>query len=163
MKRYDSGQTLIEIILALGVAVALITGITFAVTSSLKNATFSKNQNLATQYAQQGMEIVRAIRDRSWAAFISPLGGPNFCLPQNSTELVKRLGLDCDGEGNVGIFIREIRLNNNSPDCTPGAGNTKATVLVQWSDNICKDPGNPYCHEVELVSCFNNINVVPIP
>ena len=163
MKRYESGQSLIEIVLVLSVVVMVITGITFAVTSSLKNATFSKNQNLASAYAQQGMEIVRGIRDRSWSAFFSLPGGPFFCLPQNSTELVNRSGPDCDGEGNVGIFIREIRLNNNSLDCTAGAGNTKATVLVQWSDSICKDPSNLYCHEVKLVSCFSNINVVPTP
>lgn len=163
LKRYDSGQTLIEIILALGVAVAVITGITFAITSSLKNATFTKNQNLASLYAQEGLEIVRAIRDRSWAAFTSLPGGPNFCLPQGSSVLVNRGGPDCDGEGNVGIFIREIRLNNNSPDCTAGFGNTRATVLVQWSDSICTNPGNPFCHQVELVSCFVNVNVVPTP
>lgn len=161
--KYDSGQTLIEIVLALSVAVAVITGITFAVTSSLTNATFTKNQNLATTYAQQGMETVRAIRDRSWSAFFSVPGGPFFCLPENSTDLVNRSGLNCDGEGNVGIFIREIRLNNNSPDCTAGFGNTKATVLVQWSDSKCTSPGNPFCHRVELVSCFTNINFAPIP
>lgn len=160
----NSGQTLIEIILALSVAVAIITGITFAITSSLKNATFTKNQNLASFYAQQGIEVVRAIRDRSWTSFTSIPGGPNFCLPENSTELVSRSGPDCDGEGNVGIFIREIKLNNNSADCTAGEGNTKATVFVKWSDNICPSvsPFN-YCHQVELVSCFVNINVVPTP
>jgi len=161
MKRYDSGQTLIEIILALSVVVMVITGITFAITSSLKNATFSKNQNLATSYAQQGMEIVRAIRDNSWDIFDS-LNEWN-CLAENSTQLVQRTGSDCNGQGNVGIFIREIRIQGNNPDCTPGAGNTKATVLVQWSDSICRNPDNSYCHEVELVSCFTNTNVVPIP
>lgn len=165
IKRYDSGQTLIEIILALSVAVAVITGITFAITSSLKNATFSKNQNLASLYAQEGLEVVRAIRDRSWASFTSLPGGPNFCLPQNSTTLVGRSGLDCDGEGNVGIFIREIMLNNNHPDCA-GAANTKVkvTVLVKWSDSICPStmPFN-YCHEVKLVSCFTQIDTVPTP
>lgn len=165
LKRYDSGQSLIEIILALIVVVAVITGITFAITSSLKNATFSKNQNLATTYAQQGMETVRRIRDRSWAAFFNAPGGPFFCLSENSSELTKRLGLDCDGEGNVGIFIRGIVLENNDVNCA-GAVNTKvkATVSVKWPDSNC--PSTPpfnYCHEVKLVSCFSQINTVGAP
>lgn len=162
MKRYDKGQSLIEIILALAIAVAVITGITFAVTSSLTNATFTKNQNLATAYAQQGMEAVRAIRDGSWTTF--SLNDGWFCLPENSTDLVSRSGLDCDGEGNVGIFIREVRMQPNNEDCTSSILNTKATVSVKWSDSKC--PSTPpfnYCHQVELVSCFTNTNVAPIP
>jgi hypothetical protein len=145
----------------LAIAVVVITGITFAVTSSVKNSTFSKNQNLAASYAQEGMEIVRAIRDRSWASFTAP-GSPNQCLPQNSTTLVQRSGPDCNGEGNVGIFIREVTLNNNSPDCTSAANNTKVTVQVRWGDNACPS-NNPFCHQVELVSCFSNFNFAPAP
>ena len=164
MNKYESGQSLIEILLALALAVVVITGITFGVTSSLKNATFSKNQNLASSYAQEGMEIVRGIRDRSLNVFTSLPGGPNQCLAQNSTTLVPRSGPDCNGEGNVGIFIREITLNNNSSDCTTGANNTKVTVQVKWSDNNCPTaaPSN-YCHKIELISCFSNFNFAPIP
>jgi len=168
MKRYESGQTLIEIILALSVVVLIITGITFAVTSSIKNATFSKNQNLATQYAQQGMEIVRAIRDRSWTAFFS-LADVNYCLSKDSQELTVRPGSYCTSDGtkagtpNVGIFVREIRIQPSNPNCSPGGANVKATVSVAWEDSKCTSPANPFCHKVQLVSCFTNTNVVPIP
>lgn len=171
LKRYDSGQTLIEIILALSVAVAVITGITFAITSSIKNATFTKNQNLASSYAQQGMETVRVIRDSSWVAFSSFDGF--FCLSQGSQQLTSRVGSNCEGPGEGEIFvggtkfIRQVRMQVNNTDCeagVPGTPNTKATVSVQWSDSIC---GNVvptlYCHQVELVTCFTQSNVVPIP
>lgn len=165
MKRYDRGQSLIEIVLALSVAVVVITGITFAITSSLKNATFTKNQTLASSYAQQGMEVVRAIRDRSWTSFSSYNGW--YCLAANSTELVGRTGLDCEPEGMVGIFIREVRMQVNNTDCeagVPGTPNTKATVSVKWSDSKCPStPPFTYCHEVKLISCFTNTNVVPTP
>lgn len=168
----ESGQTLIEIVLALSVVVAVITGITFAITSSLTNATFTKNQNLATQYAQQGMEVVRRIRDKSWAAFFSlPIvsGTVNFCLSKNSQKLTVRPGSYCTSDGtkdgipNVGIFVREIRIQSSNPNCSPGGANVKATVFVAWKDSKCTSPGNPYCHGVMLVSCFTNTNVVPIP
>lgn len=150
------GQSLIEVLLALGAAVAIITGITAVVTSALNNAQFSRNQNLANQYAQQGMEVVRAIRDKSWDDFIDlPV---NNCLPEGSTELVQRTGPDCDGLGNVGIFIREVTLNNMFLDCGgPPPQNTKVTVKVQWSDSKCSS-GN-FCHEVKLISCFSQQTV----
>lgn len=162
MKRCERGQSLIEILLAFAIAAIVITGITFAVTSSVKNATFSKNQNLASSYAQEGMEIVRAIRDRSWSSFVSLPGGPNKCLPQNSSRLVQRIGPDCNGEGNIGIFIRAVTLNNNSANCTSAANNTKVTVQVKWGDSACPN-SRPYCHQVELVSCFSNYNFAPAP
>jgi len=161
MKRED-GQTLIEILLAVGVAAAIITAIAAVVISALNNATFRKNQNLATSYAQQGMEVVRAIRDRSWTDF-SLLDGW-MCLPQNSTTLTPRVGLDCDGEGNVGIFIREIRMQLNQSDCTASVVNTKVTVAVKWSDSKCTSPPPfNYCQEVKLISCLTKINAVGAP
>lgn len=160
------GQTLIEVLLALGVAVAIITAITAVVSNTLNNATFTKNQNLADQYAQQGMEVVRAIRDKSWSTFIS-YHGVDKCLPQDSSDLVNRIGPDCDGEGNVGIFIREIGIKKNDPDCKPSAGDkaAKATVSVKWPDSKCptSPPQARFCHEARLVSCFSQRSNVLVP
>lgn len=161
MKR-DVGQSLIEVLLALGMAVVIVTSITALIVFTLDNASFRKNQNLANAYAQEGMEVVRKIRDSSWNDFVSLPGGPNFCLPGNSTALVSRSGPDCDGEGNVGIFfIREIRMQNNNPDCTAGAGNTKVTVEVSWSDGKCNS--GSFCHKAELISCFAQNQTVAAP
>jgi len=167
VKKNDSGQTLIEIILALSVVVMVITGITFAITSSLKNATFSKNQNLATAYARQGMEILRTIRDRSWTTFNSlETGiGVSYFLAENTTNLDGPSPDVCapSCSPNLGIFSRRVKIAKNSPDCTPGAENTKVTVQVKWADKECASAVFPFCHQVELVSCFTNTNVVPTP
>lgn len=64
------GQTLLETLLALGVCVIILSAITVIVISSLNSTQFTKRQNLASQYAQEGMEVVRKIRDSGgWPAF----------------------------------------------------------------------------------------------
>ncbi|MBI3069818.1 MAG: hypothetical protein HYY87_00750, partial [Candidatus Levybacteria bacterium] len=57
--KVQKGQTLIEVLLALGTAVVVLSATVVAVLSALNNAQFSKNQSLATQYAQEGMEVMR--------------------------------------------------------------------------------------------------------
>ena len=53
----NSGQTLVEVVLAVAVASLILVGLTRATTEALRNAQFAKNQSLATQYAQEAMEI----------------------------------------------------------------------------------------------------------
>lgn len=158
------GQSLIEVVVALGMAITVVVSITALIVSALDSANFRKNQNLANAYAQEGMEVVRKIRDNSsWSTFTSLPGGPNFCLPQNGTELVSRSGSpNCDGKGNVGIFLREITIRNNNPDCTAGGGNSKVTVKVSWSDGKCST-GNSFCHKAEIISCFADNQTVVAP
>ena len=60
-KNIEAGQTLIEVLAALSIVVVLLYGITIAVVFSLNNAQFTKNQNLANHYAEQGLGIVRHI------------------------------------------------------------------------------------------------------
>ena len=104
MKKFpiSEGQTLIEVLAAFGVAVVLVSAIAIAVTTGLSNTTFSKNQNLATQHAQEGVELVRQMRNNDYSAFDAFSG--NYCLDKNSTTLRSK-GTGC-GQ-NIDLFIRE--------------------------------------------------------
>lgn len=160
-KRWRAGQTILEVLLALGASVIILGAVTIAVVSSLNNAQFSKNQNLANHYAWEGMEVIRKIRDSSWANF-SSYTDKNYCLPQQSTELQPKdlnspPGLNC--VQNVGIFVREVVLERNAADCE---GWTKASMKVSWSDSKC-GIGTSFCHNVLLVSCFSNLDAKQIP
>jgi Tfp pilus assembly protein PilV len=64
LKNNESGQSLIEVLIALLVAVLMIGAMTIATITSLRNSTFSQNQSQATKYAQESIELVRANRDR---------------------------------------------------------------------------------------------------
>lgn len=153
----EKGQTLLETLLALSVSVLILSAITVVVISSLNNAQFAKNQNLANQYAQEGIEVARKTRDSSgWTGFLA-FNVNHYCLSQSQTNLIARLGVSC-GQ-NVGIFVRGIDIeHDNSTDCAGASSNgSKITSTVSWSDGKCP-VGNTYCHKVELVSCFYNID-----
>lgn len=172
MKIRQRGQTLIEVLVALAVIVLIVTSITVAVITSLNNAEFVKNQNLATQYAQQGMEIMRFMRNTNYGTFTQLTG--TYCLADTCTQLVNTPGTSCSPKtgltcsANVGtIFVREVTADNSTyVGPTPGATNlcqfgTSVTSTVYWADNKCTDSNNPYCHKVQLFSCFSKGDIVP--
>ncbi|OGH14056.1 MAG: hypothetical protein A2687_02215 [Candidatus Levybacteria bacterium RIFCSPHIGHO2_01_FULL_38_26] len=152
--KYQRGQSLVEVLLALAVAVLVITAITSVVIVALNNTTFSKNQNLANAYAQEGIEFVRALRDKSYSTLLLyNTSAPNsYCLAGGSTVPVAKSGPDCDGEGNIqGGFIREIFIHE-SVDCEPGGDFRRVIVTVSWKDGKCT--GGNFCHRARINSCI---------
>lgn len=170
----QAGQTIIEVLVALSTVVVIVSAITIAVLSSLNNAQFSKNQNSATQYAQEGMEIMRKVRDTDYQAFYD-LAESYYCLPQGATVPTNPpVGFDqCDQ--NIDVYIREVEVLRGSlsapcvastppplPTPTPRSDDSiKVIVRVKWSDSRCT--GESFCHKAELASCFTNLRGVPIP
>ncbi len=148
----QAGQTLLEILLAFSVSILVLSAIVVGVTTSLSNTQYTKNQNLANFYAQEGMAVVRQIRDSSWPNFSSKTS-VNYCLAQNSVLITDPpCGL------NLGIYSREVAINHNLQECSNGNINgSKVTVKVSWSDSKCPI-GTPLCHKVELITCFSNID-----
>lgn len=68
----EKGQSLVEIIAALAVALIVILALVRVTVTSIRNAGFAKNQALATQYAQEAMEKIRAYRDQNdWVTFVA--------------------------------------------------------------------------------------------
>lgn len=59
------GQSLLEITIAIGVAVLVISALTITTLIGLRNSQFSQNQILATKYAQEGLEKVKSMRLRN--------------------------------------------------------------------------------------------------
>ena len=57
------GQTLIEVIIAIAVGTLIITAILGLATRSTRNANFSRANEQASKLAQQGLEVIRNIRD----------------------------------------------------------------------------------------------------
>lgn len=63
--RNDSGQTLIEVVVALSIAIVVLGALVIAVVNGIRNAKFAQNQAIATKYAQDTVEELRAIRGRN--------------------------------------------------------------------------------------------------
>lgn len=155
----NKGQTLIELLASFSIAIVLVSAIVIVVVSALSNTQFSKNQSIATQYSQQGIEIIRQMRDNDFGTFNAFSG--NYCLDKNSTNPRLKGSVPC-GLNIDNIFVREVIIEKNSLSCPiQGSNATKVTVLTSWSDSKC--PESVFCHSAKLVSCLSNVNVVPTP
>lgn len=69
-----SGQTIVEAIVVIGIVVILVTGLISGTTASLQTANNSRIRSEAVKYAQEGLEIVRSVRDTNWTNFQSHSG-----------------------------------------------------------------------------------------
>ncbi len=151
------GQTLIEALLALSVITIIISAISVTTVIALNNADFGKNQALATQYAQEGAEVLRNIRNSDYPTFATYEG--NYCLAKganSASSLVK--SHNCIP--NFDSFIRSISIEQFPPGC--GVSDTaKVTVTVAWKDGKCAN--GYYCHSSKLISCLSTINPVQSP
>jgi type II secretory pathway pseudopilin PulG len=76
------GQTLIEIIVAIGVVVLLVTGLLAGATATLKAAQYSRVKSLAVRYSQEALETARTVRNTGWETFSTygSVGGITWCL-----------------------------------------------------------------------------------
>ena len=157
----ENGQALIEALVALAAAVAVISAIAITVITSLQNVEFTKNQNLATQYAGEGLEIVRRIGRSNWQN-LQAYNAANYCLAKGSTILTS-MGVNGCGQNisinQVGIYVRQINIELNSPSCQT---NVKVRSTVSWSDSKCGS-SDVFCHQVRLDSCLANINTIQAP
>jgi hypothetical protein len=158
----QAGQMLLEVILALGVVVIVMGAIANIVVSSLSSAQYARNQSLANSYAQEGLNVLRRIRDSSWTEFSNYITGTKYCIKSDLT-LSSTGAANCTGSlavGPDGIFSREVVFGNiGSVDCDAGR---KVSEIVSWTDGKCPS-GTSYCNKVKLVTCFLNIDLVPAP
>lgn len=172
--RNQAGQGLIEVLAALAVAMVVLTALSVAAVSSVRNATFAKNQSQATAYGRQAMESIRAYRDVNPQLFFQSRntgcyqinertdddldpGDPANGFKSNDTVTPA----DCTGYANGemfegGIYSRQIYLQKDPADCPAGlpgvTTNTcnKITVRVYWRDASGSN------NKSELVTFFGN-------
>lgn len=144
------GQTLIEILVALGIIAVIVTALTAVVITSLGNTRHSKDQNLSLQYAQEGLEVVRSIRDENYNTFASLVDG-SYCLAKNSRTLSTAV---CSS-ANVDTYLRKVEIQNSG--CS--AGITRVKVTVSWQDSRCPQ-ATPFCHDADLSTCLSAVNPV---
>lgn len=154
----NTGQTLIEVAVALSVMLIALAAISMAVITSLNNSQFIKNQSIAKQYAQQGMEAIGNLRNNNIVSFNSYNG--LGCMDQNN--VISPTTGNCGGVNIGGSFIRQVQFTKGASDCSSG---TLVSVTVFWSSSKC-DPSTPasrFCHKSQLVSCFREQNSATSP
>lgn len=115
----EEGQSLIEVIVALAVAVLVILALVRVTVTSIRNSGFARNRALATRYAQEAIEKVRAFRDQnSWQFFTASCESIPESPPSPFTLSPPP---DC--------YIPETTNN-----CSESADSCEVKVTVSWTD-----------------------------
>jgi len=65
-KKNNAGFTLLEIIVAMGVIISVLTSALVLITLTVNSTKTSKSKIIAISLSQEGLEIVRNIRDNNW-------------------------------------------------------------------------------------------------
>lgn len=122
----QSGQTLAEVVVAIGVVVLLVTGLIFGTSITLKASQYGKARSQAVQYAQEAVEITRTLRDNGWTSFltygaVTPL---SWCL--DKAGVFTAMSGSCSA--NIDSFYtRQITFTWEDPKM-------KVDITVSWTD-----------------------------
>lgn len=74
-QKLQLGQSMIEVLAALAVVIIVLVGLVGGVTYSVRNASFARDQSLATQSAQKLIEEAREKRDDDPEGFFADVDG----------------------------------------------------------------------------------------
>lgn len=130
MKNSFSGQSVFELIVALGVGVLILTSLVKIVTISVRNATYSKEQAQATRYAQEGVEWIRTERDKDWQGLLNKSqtgSSKEWCIGNLSWPAVAP---GCSSNEMIAntSFSRKVELLTRSSDII------EVDVTVSWNN-----------------------------
>lgn len=160
VKKANSGQTLVEAIIALSVLMIVLSASSIVVISALNNTTFLKNQNEANKLAQQLIEYIRNIKTNDYSTFKGWTG--NYCVGDPSVDGTYNFNSSatCDTP-NIGNFVREVNFSDTDTDCLISAGvfGTRVRVRTKWSSGKCSS--GEFCHMSEIITCFTDRTATP--
>ena len=134
--RIRTGQSLIEILIAISAITIVLVSLVAAATRSLSGSVSARTQALATKTAEEQMEKVRAYRDRNGLEKVSCL---DKCFLDDSLAKI-------DIPQNIGFLSIWFTVDVPIDYCP--AGNQQVTVISQWIDG-------KGTHQAKLVSCFS--------
>ena len=125
----QKGQSLFEVVLALGVITAITIGIVSLTVNSIRNAAFSKNKTLAGRYAQEATEWLRSERDNDFTIFETHAQTSQWCLINLNWNSVGACGESDKISGTP--LLRNVIFSTN---LVSGKTVIDASVRVYWDD-----------------------------
>ena len=121
-KKARAGQSLVEAIVAVGIAILVITGLVVLAVGAGRTATLSRNRSLAVQYGQEGVEALRSIRDRDYTEL--PTDGGPYRVVWTGTQWDTLAGTE-----QIEMFTRSFAVSE------PTAGKLQFDLAVTWTDS----------------------------
>lgn len=126
----QSGQTLLELVVALGVVAVVLMGLVSAVTSSLRYGQASRFRSRSVKYAQEGIELTRKLRDaNTWDVFAaySGTGTKSWCLSESGVWSADD-GTGCSMAAGS-LFRRSVSFTWNDPVM-------EVTSVTSWGEHV---------------------------
>ena len=123
------GQTMIELMIVTVIAGVLISAIVFSGITSSKLVRSTKTSTIARQFAQDGLETARKLRDESWTNVFSRVGSA-YCLGEDRV-LVDQISGACPYTVST-MYSRTVTFSEHG---TPADGIIQVTVVVSWIDS----------------------------
>ncbi|MEK7499275.1 MAG: hypothetical protein AAB649_01575 [Patescibacteria group bacterium] len=121
----NKGQSLFEVIFALGIVAVILVAIASLAAKSIANSTFSRNNALATKFTQEGIEWLREQRDSlDWTMGFYPQANGST---KNFGSLNWPPGGSCNIPQNTDL-CRQVILASAGPE------EVNVTVIVTWND-----------------------------
>ena len=146
-----SGQTMLEILVALTLIILFLSGIVVVELFAIKNVEYAQNKSLATRFASQQLERVRVIRDTA--------GIDQMLLCTTETGCLINSQLTPVALAPTGVFNQIVRLEEASiddcppPDITPIPVIYKAIANVNWGQGAIDITPAP---ELTISSCISD-------
>ncbi len=140
-KHYEKAFTLTEVLVSLSIFSLVLTAIAYVLTVNLNDANAVKNNFIAGNLTQEGIELARNMRDADWfavAAFGASVPDGTYRVQWNSSSLMPaldaKLKLDAAGfynydAGTDTIFSRAVSINTVTADVEK-----KIIVTVSWNE-----------------------------
>ncbi len=135
---FAAGQSLVEVVVAVGVVILLVTGLIVGSTNAIRGGEFGIIKSRAIKYAQEGIELSRSLRDSGWAAFATKSGV--WCLDKTGVWTQAVAGA-CPVNVDV-VFTRMVTFTWDA-----AGSRMKVDVNVSWND------GNGV-HTSEIITYF---------
>lgn len=127
--RLQRGQSLFEVVIAIAVTAIIVVALVSLTSSAVRNATFSRNNTLASRYAQEATEWLRGQRDGDVDDFMNKSLIPTWCLSNLSWN---QSGTCANNNVIPGtLFVRQVNFIRTT---VSGKVLVEARLRVSWQD-----------------------------
>lgn len=132
----NTGQSLVEVVVAVGAMSLLLVALLALVVLSIKNSRMAKDRTQAVALAQGGVELMRAYRDFSWIEFSGVARFDEYGLPEDWT-VETGLSSNCDDVDLISDFYRRcVRAQMITPEVAEVAVRVAWQEGSQWYETI---------------------------
>lgn len=133
-KKNKTGSTLIEVLVAIVVVGLVLTGIMLSITYSVKNSAEARYREVASQLAQDGMEVVKLRREIDpWSTFFGYASTSSRRYICSDTTILTTT-TTCSFQNGNKQYTRYVVLTRTAATVSDPA-TVQAKVTVEWNSD----------------------------